>query len=72
MCVFGNMQENGPDSMADCVYGLAANVANIMVITWTTPNLTITHHIQYQYCPFFKLVRSQSMKSLSSDVLSYS
>ena len=47
----GDMQEKGPDSVVDCVYGLAANVANIMVITWTIPNLTITHHIQYQYCP---------------------
>ena len=48
---FGDVQEKGPDSVVYCVYGLATNVANIMVITWTIPNLTITHHIQCQYCP---------------------
>ena len=43
-----DLQEKGPDSVVYCVYRLAANVANIMVITWTIPNLTITLQIQYQ------------------------
>ena len=52
---FGYMQGKGPDSVADCVYRLNANVANIMVIKCTIVNLTITHHMQYQYLPRLRL-----------------
>ena len=45
------MQEYSIDSVVDCVYGLATNVASIIVTLWTIPNLTISYHVHYQYCP---------------------
>ena len=48
---YDDLQEKGLDSVVDCVYELAVNVANIMVILWTILILYVMGDCQIWYCP---------------------
>ena len=52
-CPIGDLQEKGPDFVVDCVYGLAVNVANIIVILWTMLILYVISDCQIWYCPCY-------------------
>ena len=51
--VNGDIQQKSPDSVVDCVYGLAVNLANIIVILWTILTLYVMSDCQIWYCPCY-------------------